>query len=349
LRVVPSKDEEADIEFIFDRIKVQPASLVFVATKKEAEEFAASLQALCTTQEFSGDHIAYFHSDLPATAKKRIILAFLEGTIRCVVATQAFGTGINLPCIRLIINRCLCAKIATYLQNIGRGGRDGGPYECILMYSYTMIHDCGKIWCKEKADEWTSFTQMISYPMSSTCRRAHLLPLFDNAFNAESVCDQCDNCILRIADASSHLNVTTATRLMLEVIDECTPHSRPTIQMSRIRDIMLGWKPRNSIYNSSDTQHTKFGCAKKSGFTQDPQIWMLLCTYLIYGTYPALLSETVTSSEHSLSRMVQVTEAGRSFLLDHSAICSIRYPIEFADMPQSRVDLMFNPRSEGDP
>jgi hypothetical protein len=348
LRVVPSKDEKADIEFIFDRIKVQPASLVFVVTKKEAEEFAASLKALCTTQEFSGDHIAYFHSDLPAANKKRIILAFLEGTIRCVVATQAFGTGLNLPCIRLVINRCLCAKIATYLQNIGRGGRDGGPYECILMFSYTMIYDCGKVWLNDASDteiqtEWTRFQQMISYPMSLKCRRAHLLPLFDAAFNAESVCEQCDNCIARIAGVVPVVDVTKAARLLLEVISESIQHTHTTVSMSRIRDIMLGWKPRDEKF-ASDQSHTRFGCAKEAGFKQSPQLWMLLSSYMLYAVTPPLLSETVTrAGEHIISRHVTITPTGRDFLENCALNVSIRMPIEYADMQLQEVDLLFNP------
>lgn len=113
------------------------------------------------------------------------------------------------------------------------------------MYSYTMIYDCGKIWFKgndktEIESEWTRYAQMISYPMSSKCRRAHLLPLFDDFFSADSTCDRCDNCIVRIAGTSAVLNVTTAARLMLEVIEECTSRSQPTVQISRVRDIMLG-------------------------------------------------------------------------------------------------------------
>ncbi len=116
-----------------------------------------------------------------------------------------------------------------------------------------MIYDCGKIWLNGDSDtemetEWTRFSQMISYPMSVKCRRAHLLPLFDAAFNAESVCEQCDNCLVRIAGAVPDVDLTKAARLILEVIAESAPHSHFTVSMSRMRDIMLVWKPRNDQF-----------------------------------------------------------------------------------------------------
>ncbi len=355
LRVVASKDEKSDIAFMFVRIKVQPASLIFVTTKKQTEEIVSGLRELAEAEKtlgdssnLSGDQIVHFHSELSVDVKKTIISDFLAGQIRCVDATQAFGTGVDLPSVRLIIHRSLCSKISLYLQNIGRGGRDGSPYECILMFSYQMIYDCGKLWMStsrnetELASEWTRFAQMISYPMSSKCRRAHLLPLFDDSFNSDSVCDTCDNCIARIGGAVAFVDVTNASRMMLQVIAESTTQSHPAVSMSRIRDIILGWQPRNPQFN--DKLHTKFGCARQAGFKPNPQLWMLLASYLLYAVTPPLLSETVTSTgDNVITRLVTITPAGRAFLVDVSELLHIRYPIEFREMHHHEVDSLFNP------
>jgi RecQ family ATP-dependent DNA helicase len=354
LRVVASKDEKSDIAFMFDRIKVVPASLIFVTTKKQTEEIASGLRELADAQlgdssNISGDQIVHFHSELSADVKKKIISDFLAGRIRCVVATQAFGTGINLPSVRVIIHRSLCAKVSLYLQNIGRGGRDGNPYECILMFSYQMIYDCGKIWMSasrnetELASEWKQFAQMISYPMSSKCRRAHLLPLFDDSFDSDSVCDRCDNCIARLGGLEDFVDVTKACRMMLQVITECATQSHPAVSMSRIRDIMLGWQPRNVQFDDDKLQ-PKFGCAREAGYKQNPQLWMLLSSYLLYAVAPPLLSETVTSTgDNVITRLVTITLAGRAFLANDSEFLRIRYPIEFREMQHDEVDLLFNP------
>lgn len=255
LRVVPSTVAEEDMQFIFDQVNhsSKPPTLIFVATKKEAAQVRQHLTNLvssCSAPNVTVQEIVHFTSETEATEKVRIISKFLEGKIQCVVATQAFGTGVDLPDIRLIIHYCLCPKIATYLQNIGRGGRDGKYYDCILMYSYKMIQDCGKVWCAnsteisdptdETPSRWKEYLQMVSYPMSLLCRRAYLLPLFDHSFNVNSHCALCDNCIARVAEAPYlDLDVTSAARLLIEAILECTSGTFASshVQMSRVRDI----------------------------------------------------------------------------------------------------------------
>jgi len=133
---------------------------------------------------------------------------------------------------------------------------------------------------------------------------------------------------------------------MLEVITECTTGLMSEVQMSRVRDIMLGWAPRHKNFER-DKQHTKFGCAKTQGYKQLEHIWMLLSSYLLYGVAPALLSEKVTVAfgGYGLCRKVAVTAAGRSFLANPVHTCMIRYPIELSAMAPRDVDLLFNPQS----
>jgi superfamily II DNA/RNA helicase len=87
----------------------KPATLVFVESKKEAERFSLGLKALITASSTLSEHEnVHFNSELSAAEKKRILQRFyLDGIIRCIVCTQAFGTSVDLPSVRLVVHYCL--------------------------------------------------------------------------------------------------------------------------------------------------------------------------------------------------------------------------------------------------
>ncbi|MFC5864951.1 RecQ family ATP-dependent DNA helicase [Acidicapsa dinghuensis] len=110
-------------------------AIVYAPARKRAEELAAQLNHLFPT--------AAYHAGLPAEIRDSVQQSFLSGKLQCVVATIAFGMGIDKANVRTVIHAALPSTIEGYYQEIGRAGRDGNPSRAILMHSYADIrtHD----------------------------------------------------------------------------------------------------------------------------------------------------------------------------------------------------------------
>jgi ATP-dependent DNA helicase RecQ len=102
-------------------------AVVFTATRKNAEVMAEYI-----TQQ--GWACAHFHAGLDPGTKRQIQQEFLEGSLRVMVATNAFGMGVDKPDVRLVVHADIPASLENYLQEAGRAGRDSGPARCVLLY-----------------------------------------------------------------------------------------------------------------------------------------------------------------------------------------------------------------------
>jgi ATP-dependent DNA helicase RecQ len=118
----------------------KPRSIIFVCSKSEAENLALQLQNLCSESTHLKCEEICFHADIDSMKKRDIISRFAD-ELRVVVATAAFGTGINFRDIRVIMHYCLPSSLSEYMQNIGRGGREALRYHCVLYFSYKTIHE----------------------------------------------------------------------------------------------------------------------------------------------------------------------------------------------------------------
>ncbi|HUE23697.1 MAG TPA: DNA topoisomerase 3 [Bryobacteraceae bacterium] len=133
VEVPPSERAALARELLQDAAR-RPA-IVYVPTRREADSFAAELK-----QDFPA---AAYHAGLESDRRKKVQTAFFGGELQVVVATIAFGMGIDKPDIRTVIHTALPGSLEAYYQEVGRAGRDGAPSRAVLMHAYAdrFTHD----------------------------------------------------------------------------------------------------------------------------------------------------------------------------------------------------------------
>lgn len=188
------QNEEEKNKFLIQAIQQNPQGrvIVYCGTRKKTEEVSEFL-----SEEFSS--VGFYHAGLSAERRHTIQEKYMNGDLRILVATNAFGMGIDQPNVRLVVHYHMPATIDALYQEMGRAGRDGLESTCLMLYA---SKDKGLqayfIQSSEASDEiknarWRNLDALVNYSEGSECRHAEILTYYQDAQRIKQ-CGHCDNC-----------------------------------------------------------------------------------------------------------------------------------------------------------
>ncbi len=266
------------------------AGIIYCLSRKKVEELAEVLQV-------NGIEAKAYHAGMDTATRTQNQDDFLMEKTKVIVATIAFGMGIDKPDVRFVIHYDIPKSLEGYYQETGRAGRDGGEGQCITFYTEKDLKKLEKFMQGKPVAEQEIGKQLLletaAYAESSVCRRISLLYYFGEKYTQEN-CGNCDNCLKpkkKKIDAKKHL-VT-----VLETIIEL----KERFKAGYIIDLLLG-KETSEIVTQGHESSEFFGCGREVPLT----IWSAVIRQAMYAGY---LSRDV---EHY--GLVKITEAGHDFL-----------------------------------
>lgn len=265
------------------------AGIIYCLSRKKVEELTGILQA-------NGISALAYHAGMESAARSANQDAFLMESSQVVVATIAFGMGIDKPDVRYVIHYDVPKSLEGYYQETGRGGRDGGEGQCIAFYTNKDLQKLEKFMQGKPVAEQEIGKQLLletaAYTESSVCRRKLLLHYFGEVYKEEN-CGNCDNCL--------NPKKQVEAKELLSTVIETVIALKEKFKADHVVDVILG-KSTNEIqaYNHDDLE--VYGC----GTDEEDKTWHAVIRQALIGGY---LDKDIENYG-----LLKVTPSGRKFL-----------------------------------
>ena len=283
-----TKDVDKDI---IKFIKQHPgkSGIIYCLSRKKVEELAAILRA-------NDIKASAYHAGLDSATRTQTQDAFLMEDIDVIVATIAFGMGIDMPDVRFVIHYDIPKSLEGYYQETGRAGRDGGEGLCIAFYSNKDLQKLDKFMEGKPVAEQDIGRQLLvetaAYAETSVCRRKMLLHYFGEVYPKDN-CGNCDNCLHPKAEIEAKDQLVTALTAILAI--------KENFRADYVIDFIIG-KETDEILAHHHDELESFG----AGADEDEKIWNPVIRQALIAGY--------LKKEVENYGLLKVTSAGKKFI-----------------------------------
>ena len=287
---VRAKTKDVDKDIIkFIKKNAGKSGIIYCLSRKKVEELAAILCA-------NDIKAAPYHAGLDTATRSQTQDDFLMEKFDVIVATIAFGMGIDKPDVRFVIHYDIPKSLEGYYQETGRAGRDGGEGQCVAFYSYKDLQKLEKFMEGKPVAEQDIGRQLLqetaAYAETSVCRRKMLLHYFGEEYGSDN-CHNCDNCL----HPKTKIEAGKALAIALNAIAAIKENFR----QDYVINFILG-RETNEIIAHKHQELEEFG----SGEDEDGKVWLPLIRQALIVGY---LKKDVENYG-----LLKITAAGRKFM-----------------------------------